>query len=210
MSLITNTNIVIGNTYNLTVHGSTSVKESGLDIHHSTDYIDLGPDLDCLLNPTICQHGLTVQFTIKLNKLVENTYLITSGGQLPDGTGLAVVFRYGKLQFVLSTKTMSWFATCGKDKVKPNAYHTITVSWHMTTGIEVIIDNILVDANKVPVNHATPVSTTTNVYFGKQPASTVSVDYILQSITVWYVNIEILIDRGICKPPAKPTGKYNI
>lgn len=146
---------------------------------------------------------------MQFKKLEENTYLLTSGGETPNGVGLAVVYRYGRLQFILTTVTNSWFASCGRDKLLSNGYHLIMISWHQTTGLKVYIDNYLIDSSKVPVLHETAVVSVGSSYFGKPHftiSTSVKIEYLVQSIHIWYVRLEILIEKGICKPPSE--GNY--
>ncbi|XP_060579493.1 uncharacterized protein LOC132736386 isoform X3 [Ruditapes philippinarum] len=202
---ITN-NVIIGNHYNLTVHGGPDVSSGGILINSSTQYIEFGShENNCLIKPDSCLHGLTISFTIKFHKFEENTYFFTSGGQLPDGVGLAVIYRFGKIQFILTTVTQSWFINCGKNHVRPNQFHTIMVSWQVNIGLEVFVNNILIEATKVPLPHQSALVNATTVYIGKQPSTTIKVDFVLQIVTIWYVHVDILVEQGKCEPPVRPT-----
>ena len=205
---ITN-NVIIGNHYNLTVHGGPDVSNGGIQINSTTQYIQFGQhENNCLIKPDSCLHGLTISFTIKFDRFEENTYFFTSGGQLPDGVGLAVIYRFGKIQFILTTVTQSWFINCGKNQVRPNQFHTIMVSWQMNIGLEVFVNNVLIEATKVPLPHQSVLVNATTVYIGKQPSTSVKVDFTLQLVTIWYVHIDILVEQGKCEPPVRPTSKY--
>ena len=206
---LTSTNSVVGNKYSLTVHGSKVTVDGGLAIQNSSQYIDFGKEITCLTNPEVCHQGLTVQFTIKFGILKENTYLLTSGGESTSGIGIAILYRYGRFQFILSTTTHSWFTSCGREIFLSNTYHTIMMSWHGTTGLNVYVDNHFIDSSKVSTKHETTFSTVSTVYFGKPHYSTssvVKVDYLIKSIHIWYARLDILIIQGICKPPVQ--GKY--
>lgn len=206
LTTVTN-NIIIGNHYNLTVHGSPVVSGVGIQINSSMQYIEFGShNENCLIKPETCSYGLTIRFTIMFRKYAENTYFFTSGGQLPDGVGLAVVYRFGKIHFILTTTTQSWFINCKKNEIPPNKYHTIMLSWQLATGLEVFVNNILVEASKVPDPHQSALMNATTVYFGKQPTTSVKVDFILQTITIWYVHVDILVEQGKCEPPVRPTS----
>ena len=203
---ITQTNTVVGNKYSVTVHGTTGIKDGGISIQNSSQYIDFGKEITCLTNPDTCHQGFTVQFTIKFGTLKENTYLLTSGGESTNGIGLAIVYRYGRFQFILSTTTVSWFTSCSRDKFLSNAYHNVMVSWHGTKGLDVFVDNRFIDSSKVTTKHEASFTTVSNVYFGKPHFTTstvVKVDYLIQSIHIWYARLEILIQKGICKPPVE-------
>lgn len=173
---------------------------------NSSQFIDFGSQIECLTSPEKCHKGLTIQFTIQFKKLEENTYLLTSGGETPNGVGIAVVYRYGRLQFVLSTSTHSWFASCGRDKLLPNGYHIIMISWHQTSGLYIYIDNYLIDSSKVPTPHETTISSVTTVYFGRPHftiSATVKIEYLVQTVHIWYAWLEILVQKGICPPPSQ-------
>ena len=189
---------------NTTIYGQTTIKEGGMVFQNSSQFIDFGNKIECLTNPEKCHNGLTIQFTIQFKRLDENTYLLTSGGETPNGVGFAVVHRYGRLQFILSTVTHSWFASCGRDKLLPGGYHIVMVSWHQTTGLFVYVDNYLVDSSKVPTPHETAITTVKTVYFGKPHftiSTSVRIDYLVQMLHIWYARLEILVQKGICRPP---------
>lgn len=198
--------IVIGLQYNLTLYGQTNIKNHGVTINQATQYIQFGTHAhSCLLNPAQCSdNGLTFQFTFVYNKLEENTYLLTSGGELPDGVGIAIVYRFGQLQVVMSTLQYSWFTSISKNEIPKNTSTTIAISWQLNLGLEVFVNNIFVAGNAHPTPHQPAVSNTTVVYFGKQPTTSTKVEFILQTINIWYAHINVLVDRGYCKPPVRP------
>lgn len=204
--------MVVGNHYNLTVYGPSPIKDNGININNSSQYIQFGAHYNsCLLNPEQCAvNGFTLQFVFEYHRLEENTYLLTSGGQQPDGVGVAVIYRYGKIQIILSTLSLSWYATIGTNVLPPNQYHTVMLSWQANIGLEIFINNVLVTANPNPVPHQPSIANTSVVYFGKQPGSYTKVDFVVQSITIWYAHLQILVDFGMCKPPVRPTGKLPL
>ncbi|KAL4231419.1 hypothetical protein ACF0H5_008996 [Mactra antiquata] len=200
-------NIIIGNTYNLTIHGTPIVINGGLQINTTTNYIEFGkhPDNVCLTNPASCTTGLTIQFNVQFNKFSENTYFLTSGGQLPDGVGLAVIYRFGRVQFVLTTVTNSWFISVHKNTFTSNVYNNVMVSWNITSGLELFVNNVLVIGNKIPTPHQSFLNNVTTVYIGKQPTTNIKVDFVIQTIIIWHAHIDILVEKGICQPPQRPT-----
>ena len=208
LSSIPSTNIIVGLKYNLTVYGTPITVDGGLDLQNSTQYIDLG-GIKCLLNPITCSQGLTIQFAINIKFIQENTFLLTSGGQLPNGVGIAVLYRYGQYQFVVSTATQSWYATCGKDVLTLNKSHTIMLSWYHTIGLEIIIDNKQVQIVTNPTIHETSTVITTTVYVGKQPSTTIKYEYIIQTVTIWYARVDVLVVAGLCPKPDRP-GKLTL
>ena len=204
LTSIPSTNVIVGQVFNLTVHGTPiTTTEGGLVFKNTTQYIDIGA-VKCLLNPHLCVQGVTIQFTLTLKVIQENTYILTSGGELPNGVGIAVIYRYGNYQFVVSTMTQSWYAICGKEILTPNKVHVVMLSWTTTIGLEIIVDNIQVAMVTHPVTHEVSTATSTIVHIAKQPITTVTYEYIIHTVSIWYAHVNILVAANLCPKPERP------
>ena len=206
---ITN-NIVIGQYYNLTVIGPSAIKNSGLSFTGGVQYLQFGTHAhSCLLNPMACQvNGFTFQFTFEYTKIEENTYLLTSGGETPDGPGMAIVYRFGQLQIVMSTLKLSWYTSVSKNEIPKNTPTTMTISWNVNIGLEVFVNNVFVTANTLPVPHNPTPTNVSIVYFGKQTSISTKVEFVLQTVTIWHAHIDLLVTLGYCPSPVRPTGRF--
>ncbi|KAH3707246.1 hypothetical protein DPMN_066645 [Dreissena polymorpha] len=166
------------------------------------------PPDSCLLNPAACTTlGLTLQITMQFHKIEENTYILTSGGQTPDGVGIAILYRYGKFQFVLTTFNMSWFASVGREALPADWLCNFLLSRSLDTGIEIFVNNVLFGYSRTPAPHRpTSPAYAHTIFIGKQPSTStgVSVDFTLKEFTFWNARIEVLVDKGIFRPPVRP------
>ncbi|KAL3863376.1 hypothetical protein ACJMK2_005133 [Sinanodonta woodiana] len=203
-------NHIIGSQYNLSIHGTVSILDGGLHFNSTTQFIDFGTtDIHCLVSPQSCFNGITINFSLRFDLLLENTYLFSSGAENHDGIGIAVLYRFGQLHFVLTTSTQTWFTSCPRNIVISNAFHTYMITWYEKTGLFVYIDNQEMCNTATLVNHYNYTITSTHVYFGKPATSSVTtttiLSYTVQTFTIWYMRLDILIEKGICKPPIKGT-----
>ncbi|KAK3600843.1 hypothetical protein CHS0354_014207 [Potamilus streckersoni] len=203
-------NHIIGSLYNLTIGGTVSLLDGGLYFNSTSQFIDFGSTgVQCLLNPHSCLNGVTINFSLKFHLLQENTYLFSSGAENHDGIGIAVLYRYGQLHFLLSTSNQTWFTSCPRNIVISDGFHTYMMTWYAATGLFVYIDNQEMCHTTTPVEHYNYTITSTHVYFGKPATPSITtttiLSYIVQTVTIWYMRLEILIQKGICKPPITGT-----
>lgn len=174
---------------------STSVAHQFLQFH--TEH------RSCLNDITLCQGGLTVSFKIKLISLEENTYVLSSGGENPTSSGLAVLYRFGRLQFVFSLNDRVWFSHAPRPAL--NLWTTIDFTWHQKTGLEVFFNNILVGQTTtwIKYEHSHTTLVQKHYYFassvtdsGLQPGF---VGY-LASFSAWFTTRLVLVQQGILEP----------
>ncbi|XP_064599655.1 uncharacterized protein LOC135466195 isoform X2 [Liolophura sinensis] len=157
----------------------------------------------CLNDITLCQEGLTVSFKMKLASLDENTYILSSGGENPTSTGLAILYRFGRLQFVFSQNERVWF--CHAPRPTLNVWTTIDFTWQQQTGLEVFVNNVLVDQTKTSIKYEHSHSTFVQKHFYFAYSTTPSglqqgfVGY-LASFSSWFTSRPVLVQQGILQP----------
>ena len=52
----------------------------------------------CLLNLDQCLNGVNFRLNLKVPEYVENTYYIGGGGENPAASGIALMYKFGKIQ----------------------------------------------------------------------------------------------------------------
>lgn len=209
---VNQTTLVTSDNITLQVYGGATVDPhvGGLHITQTTHYIDFGGHTNmCLGNLERCQSGITFEVEVEFKHLYENTILLSSGGERPDGTGIALIYRFGQIQCVVSTTTVSWYASVPRDKLTLSSFNSIVVSWSADKGLILYVDKQIVDFSTTQISHEVATNTNQHLYIGQPPSVTTStqVDFYLKSIKCWQVWIDIIIDIDIIIgfPPSKVT-----
>ncbi|XP_060084593.1 uncharacterized protein LOC132563855 [Ylistrum balloti] len=209
---ISQTNLITSDNITLQVHGGATVdkKEEALHITQTTHYIDFGIHNNmCLGNLDRCQSGITFEVVVSFKLLQENTIIMSSGGERTDGTGVALVYRFGQIQCIVSTSTVSWYASVPRGKLTISSFNSIVVSWALDKGLILYVDKKIVDFSTTQISHQLAINTNQHLYVGQPPTvnTVTQVDFYLKSIKCWHVWIDIIIDIDIIIgfPPSKVT-----
>ncbi|XP_035829885.1 uncharacterized protein LOC106014199 isoform X2 [Aplysia californica] len=174
---------------------------------------DLGPvATPCMLDFEKCQFGLSLSFTIKFTKLVQNGYLFTSCGVEQDGAGLSIYYRHDKLFFTVTTRTLQWRGYL-RD-VGTDAYHSYEVSWSAQTGLKVFVDNTLSLIKDKARDRRNPVvnPNTCPWKVGMTRTGTALLHFELEIIHLVYAEKEVVNELGIVigYPALKEKPKLQI
>jgi hypothetical protein len=148
-------------TIKFTVHGNPQLVpgQTGKAVHitNSSQYliVDKNGFTSCLSDIDHCTGGFTITTNVKFSTLTDNTYIISSGGNLPNTKGIALYYQGGKIHFVVSTSSQTWHLTI-PHTFTLNVWHHIELSWQKNLGSELIDNGKLVGSVTQPVNqHAT-------------------------------------------------------
>lgn len=143
------------------VHGNPLLVagQTGKAVHitNSNQYliVDKIGFTSCLSDIDHCTGGFTITTNVKFSMLTDNTYIISSGGNLPNTKGIALYYQGGKIHFVVSTSTQTWHLTI-PHTFTLNVWHHIELSWQKNLGSELIDNGKLVGSVTQPVTkHAT-------------------------------------------------------
>lgn len=149
----------------------------------------------CMLNPLLCDNGLTYKLRLKLTVLEENTYFFTTGGDLEDSYGLAFFYKFGKFHYIVSTATQIWYAE-STVTVKLNKWFEVAISWHASGGLKVLINGTKVAHTLSYVNRTVTITqSVTTLYLGYSANTTTSIVYAqfyLEYISFYYVTYEYI------------------
>lgn len=196
-----NNSLITGNKYPIKAIGDVKYLHGGLVFQESTQYLDFDvPDKSCLNDLSLCNNGLTMSFNIMLKNVKENAYLISNGGEMPLGSGITIVFRFSRMQFVFSTNDESWYGSIPTPML--NEFHEYHVSWSKELGMKVYVDRKLQTSVILSHRHGHNARASSNhFYFGK-PATTVdihstSVSCVVKAIFIWYSSIEKVVAEGL-------------
>lgn len=169
-----------------------------IDDSHSSSLTPSGGS--CLSNLESCSdNGLTFCFRIKPTSFVENSYIFSSGADQDDGYGITIMYRFGKLQYVVATQSEVWYAE--SEALPLNQWSTLCISWQQNYGLEIIINNIIVARTTIPIVREVTITTTSvnDYYIGTTTSVTTTQFYCvfhLEIIRIYYAQWIILITSG--------------
>ena len=146
------------------VGGKGGAKFVELDGQDQTVVLDTQNGANSVLsNPGDCHLGFTVTFTTKVKTLCENMYILTSGGDLEQYSGMAVYYYRGWTYVTVSTAEHQW--TVQLDKPELNRYADYEISWGQELGLQVSVGEKTVSTRKYAL-HKTLATETASMYIG--------------------------------------------
>ena len=179
--------------------------EKSIQFHQKTHYIDIDTHSLPCLGQLVCHSGITIKLEIKFHKLEENTIIFTTGAHTPSNVGVAIVYRYGQIHFIVSSNTLSWYVSINRDQIIFHQYHTLILSWSTTHGLQAIFNTLIVDGSNTPIAHSSINTTLGHAYLGSTPncGCNTDVSFSIKSLTIYYAWIQICVDGGLL-PPVHP------
>lgn len=146
-------------TIKFTVHGNptlvTTTTGQAIHITSSNQYlvIDKTGFTSCLSDLDKCTNGFTITTNVHFTSTItDNTYIISSGGNLPNTKGIALYYLRGNIHFVVSTSTKIWHLVM-PHKLNLNVWHHLELSWNQNLGCELVDNGKLVGSVTQPVPH---------------------------------------------------------
>lgn len=104
----------------------------------------------CLRNPELCvQMGFSFRFSLKVSALIDESYIFSSGGDLPNYRGVSLFLRKGRMYLTLSTEDFEWTVVTVFRKV--GVYFDFEFSWGLSYGLECFMDGVSVGRTIAPV-----------------------------------------------------------
>ena len=183
---------------------------TGINFNNVNQHIDLGIHKDlCFGNLSLCSCGITIKVTIMFTKLEENTVIISSGAEKADGTGLAMVYRYGQFHCIVSNNTDTWFSTIKRETLFVHQFHQVIISWSPTNGLKVIVNSHVISSVTTSIKHHLISQSTEHMYIGNPPgiSSSMSCNYFMMSVVIWHCWIDNVVGEGELTTPIP--GKFS-
>ncbi|XP_013398006.1 mucin-17 [Lingula anatina] len=177
---------------------NTTDKGPAIKLTTDTVCINMGRPSTCLGDVENCTEGLTISFQIKCEQLAENTYILSSGGELPDSYGVAVVYRFGRMQFMLTTSDSSWFGSAPLSTQCQWSRYDLT--WKNDTGLAVYQNEILVAEQKQPTPRGQGSYEREPISIGcsSNPKNTTKPKSVwMKNLNFWLTTRTILVREGI-------------
>ncbi|GFS24154.1 von Willebrand factor D and EGF domain-containing protein [Elysia marginata] len=189
--------VLVSHEWELVILGGPSTDKTGVILNTPDKFIRIPSIKDtCLTDPSVCTDGLTIEIVVKLTTLEENSIIFTSGGEVPDQPGITLIYRFGQVHIIVSTKLQSWYVSFSKTIIWTNDFCKVQVSWSQLTSLKVFVNEMLMGVSVTPVDHRNPtVSVTDALTIGGGRTTC-----IVNMVHIWLVHIDILIDLNIVKP----------
>lgn len=152
----------------------------------------------CFADIDQCSTGFTIGLDIKFNSLVNNTFLVSSGGNIPGFKGIALYFEHNSLIYVVTTSTKRWTLQVNYKPVT-NRWQHFEVTWNANLGIGLYVDGHLLGTfgRPVPVSAA---SQTVGLCIGcSHGTSQVAVDMLVKGIQTWALDRTNLVNARIVR-----------
>ncbi|XP_074642559.1 uncharacterized protein LOC141899868 isoform X2 [Tubulanus polymorphus] len=187
------------------VQSVTGINGTGLLLMGDASCINLGKvGADpCVNDLSKCQNGITVSFWSSFNRLKENTYIFSSGGESMYSPGFLMVYKFGRVQISARTVNRAWFTSI--DKPQLNTWAEYWISLDIKTGVlEVYVNKSLVAKDTLPNQEVIKNKIVADFKFGC--VSTIGWNEALKAVMVvddihiWTAGIQLLTNRTILQP----------
>ena len=180
-----------------TVTLQTGTSVTALSINGTGSHITLDQSTltaSCIADIDRCTSGFTFGLDVNFGSLVDNTFIISSGGSQPGYKGIALYFQQNHLVFTVSTSTLVWTLQV---KYKPvlHKWQRFEVTWNPNFGVGLLLDGRVLGTFGKPISRQ-PVSKTLDLCIGCSPAS-VLVNMLIKGIQTWAVDRTNLVNAQI-------------
>ncbi|VDI09440.1 Hypothetical predicted protein, partial [Mytilus galloprovincialis] len=196
-------------TIKFTVHGNPTLvsTSTGHAIHITSNsqylVIDKTGFTSCLSDLDKCTNGFTITTNVHFTTLTDNTYIISSGGNLPNTKGIALYYLNGNIHFVVSTSTKTWHLVM-PHTLTLNVWHHLELSWNQNLGCELVDNGKLVGSVTQPVPHQATIVKQIAIGHG-YTQSTTHISMKVEGFKTVDANRASLVVAGIVSPAVSAT-----
>jgi len=155
---ITN-NVIITSTQHITfnVHGNVNIvttpskPDPVISINGSNSYIEMHTTQgqSCITDVDKCTSGFTFSIDINFHVLVDNTFIISSGGNLDNHKGIALYYSNNQLHYIVTTSTFTWTLVVNY-KPTLNVWQHFDLTWNFNLGVEILVNGHVLGNNGRP------------------------------------------------------------
>ncbi|XP_062591670.1 uncharacterized protein LOC134253173 [Saccostrea cucullata] len=185
-------NSVNGKAINLTGNSYITVNNTGFNA--------------CLKDIDTCSSGFTLAINVNLHQLTDNTYIVSSGGDLQNHKGIALFYQNNKLHFVVTTTSKQWIVSV-PNTLTLNVWHKIELSWSKTSGSLLVIDNNL--AGSVSQPQPTVAQQVMPLTIGHGYNHQVSISMTVSGVQTFDSHRENLVINGLVTTPIPTTAQQT-
>lgn len=207
---IIQTTLITTSSETFTLHGKPTLIQGiygkAIYLNGEQQYLTSSTKLDsCLSNLDKCTAGFTMSMWLNFDTIMENTYILTNGGNAHMTQGFSFYYKNGQLNFVVSTSTDVWELTLVQIPVEVRTWHYYQLSWGKNSGAEVYIDGKLVGTTKISSKTESHLAMSGELIYGfSKTMTTVYANMMIEEISEWRASIYVLkatekISQTFCK-----------
>ena len=192
-------------TYNFTIIGTVTLttisSEKVISINGNGSYITLDKTQipsSCFADIDHCTTGFTIGLDINFKHLVDNTFIISSGGNLPGYKGIALYYLHNQLVYVVSTSTKVWTLTVKYQPVL-NKWQHFEITWNTNLGIGLYVDGHLLGTFGRPVTRPATTQTASICIGCSHSTSTIVVNMLVKAIQTWALDRTNLVNARLVR-----------
>lgn len=97
----------------------------------------------CLADINTCSSGFTFILNVNFHYLLDGTYILSSGGDLQNHTGISLKYENQQLHFIFTTSSNRWVISVNI-LLTLDTWHKIELSWSRALCSSLYIDDFLV------------------------------------------------------------------
>ncbi|XP_012936923.1 uncharacterized protein LOC101852371, partial [Aplysia californica] len=182
-------------------HGDVSIRQEDKDVmlvlDQQGEYVEVSnTGFPCVDDITSCESDLTYRMTFRfLDFLVEPNFIMSSGGDLLNSTGISLYYFHGKINFWVKDGVMVWRAIYDQ-LLDLQRWYTIDATWSHKGGIELRLDGHLL-TNTLNASHkAEPVTEKHPLHLAKSPGANKNKTSLMEILVfrVWRETMDKLQD----------------
>jgi hypothetical protein len=103
----------------------------------------------CIADVNLCNDGFTYGLDVNFGQLLDNTYIVSSGGHLPGHSGITLYYTNKQLVYIVSTTTQKWTLVTKYEPVLQKWQH-FEITWNKHLGVELLVDGHSLGSNSRP------------------------------------------------------------
>ena len=174
----------------------TGQKKPVVALNGTDSYIQMTTDIpSCITDIDLCTTGFTFAIDVLFNSLVDNTFILSSGAQLPDHKGVALYYVQNTLKYVVSSTTFTWTLDV---EYKPvlNQWQHFEITWNQHLGIDLLLNGVSLGSNGQPAPSINTLITFVCVGCS-HGTNTVAINFMVTGIMTWAIDRIELVNAGI-------------
>ncbi|WAR21584.1 hypothetical protein MAR_015558, partial [Mya arenaria] len=184
---------VHGNVHIQTVAGQ---KDPVISISGTNSYIQMNTtSVSCITDIAHCTSGFTFRVDANFVQLLDNTFIINSGGHLPGHKGVALYYSHNKLYYIVSTSTLTWTLIVNYKPVL-NVWQHFEITWNHNLGVEVLVNGHSLGTASRPVPGGGTITLPLCVACS-HTQTTVNVNMLVTGIISWTIDRNELVNAGV-------------
>jgi len=149
----------------------------------------------CISNIDLCTTGFTFALDVSFTNLLDNTYILSSGGQLPGVKGVALYYNNNMLTYIVSSSTFTWKLDVHYTPVLQQWQH-FEITWNKHLGIELLLNGHPLGSNGRPTP-STSTQTTFLCVGCSHSTNSVTINFMVGGIMSWAIDRTELVNAGI-------------